>query len=198
MGKNLTMSAPIVVLNGASSSGKTSIARALQDLWPRPLVLTGIDTFILAWPESFAALPGDDGSPAAPSTGIRIVPGLGPAPSWIPEFGVDFHAMMRLVHESWALMSHGGVDQVIDHVLINETLRTQARDILVGAFWVGVSCDVDELVRREAARGDRHVGFASGTSVVVHQEMVYDLVIDSTETPSEVLARRVYDAVMAP
>ncbi len=187
----------MIVLNGASSSGKTTLARALQDLWPRPLILTGIDAFIFGWPDRFATYPGEDGSPAAPSTGVRIVSGLGPAPSWIPEFGDDFHSMMRLAHESWVLICSGGVNLVIDHVLINPTLRQQARDTLVGAFWVGVMCDVDELIRRETARGDRHVGFASGTSAVVHQEMNYDLVIDTTATSTELLARQVYDAVMA-
>jgi chloramphenicol 3-O phosphotransferase len=189
--------ASIVVLNGASSSGKTTLARALQDLWPSPLLLTGIDAFIFGWPDTYATYPSDDGSLAAPNSGVRIVPGLGPAPSWIPEFGDDFHSMMRLAHESWALISNGGFNLVIDHVLIDPTLRKQARDTLVGAFWVGVTCDVDELIRRETARGDRHVGFASGTSAVVHQEMSYDLVIDSTATSSEFLARQVYDAVMA-
>jgi chloramphenicol 3-O phosphotransferase len=194
---NRRVPASIIVLNGASSSGKTTIARALQDLWPRPLILTGIDAFILGWPDSYATYPADDGSPAAPSAGVRIVPGLGPAPSWIPEFGDDFHTMMRLAHESWALISQGGVNLVIDHVLIDPTLRKQARDTLVGAFWVGVMCDVDELIRRETARGDRHVGFASGTSAVVHREMSYDLVIDTTATSTELLARQVYDALRA-
>jgi chloramphenicol 3-O-phosphotransferase len=32
---------------------------------------------------------------------------------------------------------------------------------------------------------------------VVHQEMNYDLVIDTTATSTELLARQVYDAVMA-
>jgi chloramphenicol 3-O phosphotransferase len=187
----------MIVLNGASSSGKSTIARALQCLWPRPLVLTGIDTFIAGWPESHITFPGEEGSAAAPSAGIRIVPGLGPAPSWVPEFGADFHALMRLAHESWALLSQGGVNLVIDHVLIDPILRTQARDALGGAFWVGVMCDVPELVRRETARGDRHIVFASGTSAVVHQEMVYDIVIDTTSNSSELLARQIYDAITA-
>lgn len=195
--KHRRVPAPIIVLNGASSSGKTTLARALQDLWPRPLLLTGIDTFLEGWPDRYATYPGEDGSPAAPSTGVRTVPGLGPAPSWIPELGDDFHSMMRLAHESWALIAKGGGNLVIDHVLIDPTLRKQARDTLESALWIGVVCDVDELVRRETARGDRRVGFASGTWAVVHQEMSYDLIIDSSTTSTELLARQVYDAVMA-
>jgi chloramphenicol 3-O-phosphotransferase len=51
------------------------------------------------------------------------------------------------------------------------------------------------LVRREAARGDRYAGFASGTSAVVHLGMDYDMVIDTTSTPPLKLARQVFDAV---
>ena len=188
------MPAPLIVLNGPSSSGKSSIIAVLQDLWPRPLFASGIDTFITGWPQSHASFPGDDGSPA-PESAMRIVPGLGPAPSWIPQYGDEFHQVLRLAHESWAAMSRGGIDLIVDHVIIDATIRDQAKTMLVDAFWVGVTCDVDELIRREAARGDRYLGFASGTSAVVHLEMTYDLIVDTTGTPTDVLAHEIYDAV---
>ena len=96
----------------------------------------------------------------------------------------------------WAAMSRAGVDLVLDHVILDATIREQARSTLTDAFWVGVSCDVDVLIRREAARGDRFLGFASGTSAVVHREMIYDLIVDTTATPSDVLARQIYHAVI--
>jgi chloramphenicol 3-O phosphotransferase len=195
LGQTHCVPAPLIVLNGPSSSGKSSIIAALQDLWPRPLFVSGIDTFIAGWPESHSSFPGDDGS-AASISAMRIVPGLGPAPSWIPQYGDEFHAVMRLAHESWAAMSRGGIDLIVDHVIIDATIRDQARSTLVDAFWIGVTCDVDELVRRETARGNRYLGFASGTSAVVHLEMTYDLVIDTTNTPTDVLAHQICDAVM--
>jgi chloramphenicol 3-O phosphotransferase len=196
-GHTRTMPATLVVLNGASSAGKSSIARALQDIWPRPLVVTGIDTFIAAWPESFVSAPGADPTAGPAATGIRIAPGRGPAPSWIVDYGEDFATLMRLVHGAWASIRDGGIDQVIDHVLIDRRMRRLALEVLSGAFWVGVTCDVDELVRREALRGDRFVGFASGTSAVVHEDMVYVLVVDTTSTTSEENARLIVEAVIA-
>ena len=92
-------------------------------------------------------------------------------------------------------MNQSGVDVVVDHCLIETSIREQARALLVGAFWVGVTCEVEELIRREALRGDRYLGFASGTSAVVHDNMKYDLTIDTTSTPVETLARQVFDAV---
>jgi chloramphenicol 3-O phosphotransferase len=189
------MSAPPIVLNGPSSSGKSTIIAALQGLWPRPLFATGLDVLIVGWPESHVTLTGDDGTPAAES-GMRIVPGLGPAPSWIPEYGDEFHAILELAHQFWAAMSAAGIDVVIDHVILDRTIRDQARRSLANAFWIGVNCEFDELVRREAARGDRHVGFASGTYAVVHDEMTYDLIVDTTITPPDVLARRIREAVL--
>jgi len=188
------MSGSIIVLNGPSSSGKSTIAAELQKLWPRPLWVTGLDVLIAGWPASFVQVPGEDGTPALPSPGLRIVPGTGPQPSWIPEFGEDFHAMTGFAHASWSLMGQGGVNLLIDHVILDSTLREQARGSLGTAFWVGVTCDIDELVRREAERGDRTVGFASGSSVVVHEDIVYDLTVDTTVTPPESLARQIFDA----
>ncbi|HEV3268818.1 MAG TPA: hypothetical protein VGZ68_10495 [Acidimicrobiales bacterium] len=191
------MSATMIVLNGASSAGKTSIARALQDLWPRPLLVTGIDSFLSGWPRTFLNFPGDDGTPAAPSVGLRVVRGLGPEPSWILESGEEFHKLMRLAHRTWATVRDAGIDQVVDLALFDETLRLDASDVLRDAFWVGVTCEIDELVRREAIRGDRPQGFASGTSVVVHQGMHYDLMVDSTMVTSEELADKIVNALPA-
>ena len=50
------MTATCIVLNGTSCSGKSSIAAALQQLWPRPLQVTGIDTFLAAQSRRFFAI----------------------------------------------------------------------------------------------------------------------------------------------
>ena len=52
------MAAVCIVLNGPSCSGKSSIAAALQDRWPRPLQSTGIDTFLASQSERFFAIDG--------------------------------------------------------------------------------------------------------------------------------------------
>ena len=49
------MTATCIVLNGPSSSGKSSIAAVLQELWPGPLQVTGLDTFLAAQSRPFFA-----------------------------------------------------------------------------------------------------------------------------------------------
>jgi len=74
-----------VVLNGASSSGKTSIALALHDRWPGPLQISGIDTFLLCQAESFFGIAGSGGRGAALraqlGTDIIEAPGFTRVPS---------------------------------------------------------------------------------------------------------------------
>jgi len=55
----------VVVLNGASSVGKPTLAVALQDLLPKPFLHVGVDTLLAAMPPSSAGIAvADEGSVA--------------------------------------------------------------------------------------------------------------------------------------
>jgi chloramphenicol 3-O-phosphotransferase len=73
------MPGDLIVLNGPSSSGKSSLVRELQQLWPHPLFATGIDAVITGWPENFV-LDHNELDPTKEMEALRIVAGLGPAP----------------------------------------------------------------------------------------------------------------------
>ena len=47
----------IIFLNGASSAGKTSLGKALQDVLTEPYLLLGLDTFFHAVPARWAGGP---------------------------------------------------------------------------------------------------------------------------------------------
>ena len=178
-----------IVLNGASSAGKSSLGRALQRQWAGPLLMTGIDSFLAGWPERYFAGPDEP-----PSSGFSVVPadgGLRPQP------GPDGRRMYRAAHRAWLGVHESGLDQVVDHVLLDAASRAHATRVLSGTgfLWVGVRCSPDELVRREAARGDRTVGFALGTAVVAHEGMTYDLEVDTTTERPDALAERVLAAL---
>jgi chloramphenicol 3-O phosphotransferase len=185
--------ATTIVLNGPSSAGKSSIGAALQRAWGGPLLVTGIDSFLAGFPERLFSLPGEDGVLGPPTRGVHVIPGQGPAPSWLPSLGPDGLLLMRAAHRAWRAVAEAGLDQVIDHVILDAATRDDALAVLTGpdVLWVGVHCDVDELIRREIARADRIRGFASGTSAQVHEGLAYDLTVDTTYSSSSECAGQI-------
>lgn len=173
----------IIFLNGASSAGKTSIGKALQDALTDPYLLLGLDTFFHTVPAPWAGgppghsrhlgfqyldLPAEDGHPIV---GI----GYGPV-GW--RILVGFHrATTELVRS--------GNPVIIDEMLLDEQVRDHWIDILkpLGALFVGVYCDLSELERREYERGGRR-GLARWSAQQAHTGVQYDMVVDTTaKTP---------------
>ena len=93
------MPGALLILNGPSSAGKTSLIKELQKLWPRPLFTTGIDAIFIGWAEKFV-LDHDESDPAREMESLHIVAGLGPAPSWILKLSDTFLAISQHAHES--------------------------------------------------------------------------------------------------
>ena len=162
----------IVVLNGTSSAGKTSLAKALQRRWDGPLLAVGIDTVVFALPGRWLNPPhwhevfvytgsGDALRITAGPVGDRLVAGL---------------------HRSVAALADQGFDVVVDHVLLSPSWVADA----AGAFGdrpalsVGVRCPLAEVVRREIARAARTLGQARAQFDVVHAYTGYDLEVDTS------------------
>lgn len=70
---------------------------------------------------------------------------------------------------------------VVDHVIENELWLRECVQSLTGydVFFVGVKCPLEELERRELARGDRQIGFARWQYERVHRFGAYDFEIDT-------------------
>lgn len=164
--------ATIVVLNGTSSSGKTSIARAFQDLAPGMFLHFSIDSILYALPPRVLSHLQRE---SEPPEGLRYA-----------ELVQGYYACVREL----AALGH---DLVIDHAV---TSRTTA-DLLLSVvrphrtLFVGLECPVEVLVARERSRGDRRPGLASGQHGRVHGWFEYDLVIDTSQVSVEEAARRI-------
>jgi chloramphenicol 3-O phosphotransferase len=177
------MTATCIVLNGTSCSGKSSIAAALQELWPGPLQVTGIDTFLAAQSKRFFAIggPGAAGFSWVPATvdgqpAFDVVPG---------PLGLG---MIKASQAYWAACAGAGLDQVIDDVWLVPDQPAGLQDALVAAntLWVGVHCPLAIAEQREAQRGDRIAGTVRGQHALVHTFRKYDVDVDtSVATPPE-------------
>ena len=143
------MTATCIVLNGTSCSGKSSIAAALQELWRRPLQVTGIDTFLASQSKRFFAI---DGRVAAGFSWVPVTVDGRPAFEWVP--GPLGLGMIKASHAYWAACAGAGLDQVIDDVWLVPDQPAGLRDALfaVNTLWVGVHCPLAITEQRERAR----------------------------------------------
>lgn len=166
-----------VVLNGGSSSGKSSLARALQDLLPDPWLTFGVDDFIEALP--------------------RRLTGVGEGISFGGDGAVDVGAAFMEQETLWMKgigeMARAGAKIIIDDVFLGgDHSQGRWRTALtgVGVLWVGVRCAPDIAEARERSRGDRTVGMARQQAALVHRNVAYDLEVDTgTQTPAEAATR---------
>lgn len=161
----------ILILNGASSSGKTSLLKALQDCLAEPYLNAGIDTFIWMLPGRYLERPlWDD------------VLGLAVAP------GAAGRILFSGMHHAIAALSRTGNNVAADHVLVEPGWVVECARLFhdLPAYLIGVSCPLDVLEARERARRDRTLGQAKAQYPLVHAHGVYDLVIDTAHySPQE-------------
>ncbi len=152
-----------ILVNGPSSAGKSTLCRVAQPLLPRPFLHHSLDTVFFG-----DALPRDvSGRPR------------------------DWSALRPRVVEGFLRGLRGyldaGVDVLCDYIIEDARGRDLLLDILDGVdvFWVGLHVPVEELERRERARGDREAGDARTDLATVHTFVPYDLELDGTRPPHE-------------
>jgi chloramphenicol 3-O phosphotransferase len=166
----------IVVLNGTSSAGKTTLARALQDaLLPDVWLLLGIDWFIGAMP--FGAFGTDQGHTINADGSIDL--------------GTGWHEQQAHWRAGIVAIARSGADLILDEVFLRGGAEQAEWASLLDGLdgrWVGVHVDVDVAEARERARGDRSPGMARHQASIVHDGVAYDLEVDTTSTTPEVLA----------
>ena len=145
----------IVLLNGASSSGKSCLAHELLQVFDEPWFHMPVDAF----------------------HAMRARKDLSR-----PELDELFMRTRRGYHLAVAGMVRAGNSVVADHVL-SEPWRLA--DIVqqwgeLDVTMVGVHCPLDELIRREHARRDRELGTAESQFYAVHDGIEYDCEIDTS------------------
>ncbi len=174
----------VILINGCSGAGKTSIARALQAQFSTPYVVLGIDAFV------FNLLPPQClGSPEGLSF-LRQPDGRVPL-----RFGPGGVAMQNAYHRTVAAMVGCGLHVIVDEVIVDDAFLADWLNVLGGVdvFFVGVRCDLEDLRRREAARPDRTRGHMQTHFDIVHAHGDYDVEVDTTASPTW----RCADAIIA-
>lgn len=158
--------ATLIVLNGTSSSGKTSIARAVQEAMPRLFLNFSADTILQTLPPSVLQ---------RISTGADI--GDLPLAKLIRGFYACVGELLRLGHD--VIIDHAATARYHAEALL---LASEGHDVLL----VGLECPLEVLLQREQVRGNRAPGLAQRQAESIHRWLEYDLVIDTSRvSPGE-------------
>ena len=144
----------IILLNGPSSSGKSTLSRNLQALLAARKSLrfqiVSIDDFIkVAQDETI--------------------------------YEDDVYAVSGDLCERALEILGSGAGVIIDHVITSERIFRQLKETLYAypLRTVHITCPVEVLVEREQARGDRCSGTAAASAEYLYPKDGYDLTVDS-------------------
>ena len=175
----------IIILNGTPRSGKSSIARAIQETYDGVWMNLGVDRFMQATPP-------------------RYLPGIGLRPGGErPDLEPLVPMLYRAMYESIAAHSRLGLNVVVDVGHHNAYaaplgILPMCARILHGlpVLFVGVRCPIEVIMERRRATG-WDTGHATGAAVPepvrrwqreVHIPGIYDLEVDTSLLSPEACA----------
>ncbi len=148
------MPGKIILLNGASSAGKSSLAGVVQARATVPFWHYSMDHL-----KAGGVLPAEriDAGDFAWST-MR-------------------EAFFEGFHRSIAAFAEAGNNILVEHIIEQRAWMDRLLLLLAShdVFFVGLHCPLDELERREVQRGDRRIGDARADHAIAHTFGEYDL-----------------------
>ena len=148
----------IIIINGPSSSGKTTFALALQRQLELPFIRFSFDLFM-----EHKAFPSE-----------QIKNGTF---SW-DEMRLS---VFRGLHQCLPALATAGNNIIFDHIIETKEWLHHLISLVseLDVFFVGLHCSLPELERREIQRGDRNKGEAYRDFQSVHSITSYDLELNS-------------------
>jgi chloramphenicol 3-O phosphotransferase len=176
----------IILLNGTSSAGKSTLAKQLQEILPQPYLHTGIDHFLAATPWSRLFVYSDSTSQTEAEG--WFLPFRDGVLVSAPQLGPVAYQWLDGMYASFATLAAKGVNLIVDDVIYDPQVFRSAVTHLADlpVLFVGLHCPVAEAMRREHERGDRAPGGAAIFHELVHRHGCYDLEIDTAQaSPTE-------------
>ncbi|WP_226087738.1 chloramphenicol phosphotransferase CPT family protein [Mesobacillus sp. S13] len=158
----------IIVLNGVSSSGKSTLAKEITKLLP-----------------DFFAFSVDDYDLVIEKMEDRENERL------IPIETEYFY------YRNAAMFSDRGVNLILDQILHDPTTLQNFYETLKSypILLVGVHCPLEELKRREELRGDRRIGQAIFQLSFVHKQETYDIEVNTYANSMMECAKEIVDCL---
>ena len=180
----------IIYINGPSSSGKSTLARALQQALDTPFLHIGIDRIIGMMPEKLNnweggyAPQGFSWKQSVDEAGHRIHEiQMGP-------FAKKISQALKEIVVTLVKMQHY---VIIDDVAFGASDVDSWRKILqeYKVLWIGIKAPLPHLEEREKQRSNRIGGSARAQFFPVHNGVSYDLEFDTAKDPLETIVKAI-------
>ncbi len=179
----------VILVNGCSSSGKSTLCKTLQDSLSEPYLHFGFDDLVFMSPKRYY---GDSDSAFQSKKNHFIQQGVEMIevqkenePLTIEAiFGPVFQKIIKSMPAVVATLVREGNKVIFDHVFHDQKMYDDFQFYLgnLNILKVGVYCPLEILEQREKSRGDRVLGRARGLFPIVHQFCDYDIKVDTHES----------------
>jgi chloramphenicol 3-O phosphotransferase len=184
----------LIVLNGGSSAGKSSVAQEFQELVPECWMHLGIDVFWGALPQSQLDL--ERARPEYYTWDVTVDPdGL----EWLsvtpgPLLDKAMHARYLAIR----VCLDQGMNVIADELIFKRDWLVDFLRIFEGyeVWLVGLHVSDEEGARRERERS-RVAGANRGSALAAHADAEYDVEIDTTDGQLAALARDLHSKYLA-
>jgi chloramphenicol 3-O phosphotransferase len=173
-----TTSGTVIILNGPSSVGKTSIIKAFQAKQSAPWLSTGIDNFFVGvLPPKFYLE--DQPEHRLVMHGVASEDKEGKL--FTLDIGPEGQKVIKGMHRAIAVYAHAGNNVIVDYIQYDPAWIADLKEALHGVktIWVGVTASLASIQQREKKRGTSPEGHARSHYHTVHQGITYDLMIDT-------------------
>ena len=190
----------VIILNGCSSSGKTTVAQKLQQVLPEPFQHIALDQFRDGMPMAMRGLNAPAGSRGA--DGINVVP-VSKNGEQMTEirFGDHGERVLAAMRRCVAVFAQAGLNVIVDDLLFEPSYLDDYASVLdsTSTWLIGVHCSRAEVMRREEGRLGRFPGTATAHFETVHEHgYVYDLNVNTDTAPPREVAQLIAHRIQAP
>ena len=160
----------IIYLEGVSSSGKTTLAKTLQDRLSEPFFWLASDIFLGMAPIKFQN-----------------------------DMDLMYPKIESSLINTVKLFSEINLNVIVDIVHISKVRDNFVKALHeFPVIYVNVACPVEELRHREKERGDRKIGNAESQLIGLPPKEAYDIIVNTHENSSEECADKIIEALADP
>lgn len=156
----------VILLNGASSSGKSTLAKSLQNY----IIDNKKEEYIIISIDDFLDMTINE-----------------------PIYEDDVFEISPLLCQNVLSILKNGHGVIVDHVITSERIYRQLTEALKEyvLIMVQVTCPLNELEKREKGRGDRYIGSAKASCKYLYPQKGYDLILNTLELSSKECSKKI-------